>query len=125
MFTVLLDTCVLVPSLQRVALLQCAAGGVYRPVWSAAILDELNYALTRLLSLQGRAGDEVDANLKRLLDQMARAFPEAAFTDWGSLVSDHRGARPDDAHVVAAAIVTGAQVIVTSHQVVKETGNWC
>lgn len=116
MFTALLDTCVLVPSLQRDVLLQCAASGVYRPVWSAAILDELTYTLTRLLSLQGRAGDEVDAYVKRLLDQMARAFPDAAITDWEPLVPTIVVPDPADAHVVAAAIVAGAQIIVTSDQ---------
>lgn len=97
MFTALLDTCVLVPSTQRDVLLECASTEIYRPVWSQAILDELAYTLTRLLTLKGRTTDEVNAYVTRLRNQMGNAFPD-----------------PDDTHVVAAALTAGAQVIVTS-----------
>lgn len=43
--------------------------GVYRPVWSTAILDELSYTLTRLLAAQNRSGDEVRAYVTRLCKQ--------------------------------------------------------
>lgn len=116
MFTALLDTCVLVPSLQRDVLLECAAGGVYRPVWSAAILDELSYTLTRLLTDRGRSADEVSAYVTRLCRQMDQAFPDATITGWEHLLPTIVVPDPDDTHVVAAAVVAGAQLIVTSDQ---------
>jgi hypothetical protein len=68
MFAALLDTSVLWPSLQRDFLLSLAVEGLYRPLWSTAILD-------------GTFG-----------------LPDV-----------------DDEHVVAAALVGGADVIVTSN----------
>src|SRR5262245_27525988 len=42
MTTALLDTCVLVPSGARDVLLEIASTGIYRPLWSTAILAELD-----------------------------------------------------------------------------------
>jgi predicted nucleic acid-binding protein len=115
-FTAMLDTCVLVPSLQRDVLLECAAAGVYRPLWSAAILAELDDVLTRLLSARGRPDSEVTAYRRRLRSQMAAAFPDALVTGWEPLEPTIDTPDPGDAHVVAAALTGGAHVIVTDDQ---------
>ena len=115
MFTALLDTCVLVPRhpTRRPPRMRAAAG-IYRPVWSQAILDELAYTLTRLLTLKGRTRDEVDAYVTRLRNQMRHAFPDALTTGWDHLLPTITIPDPDDTHVVAAALTAGAQLIVTN-----------
>ena len=75
---------------------------IYRPVWSQAILDELAYTLTRLLTLKGRATDEVNAYVTRLRNQMGNAFPDALTTGWDHLLPTITIPDPDDTHVVAA-----------------------
>ena len=104
-YVAVLDACVLVPASLRDTLLRAAAEGLFRPVWSRAILDEVG----RTLSLkQNLPQDKVE----RLLGAIEEAFPEAMIeVDLGQQHATM--AAPEDCHVVALAIAGEAQVIVT------------
>lgn len=115
MFIALLDTSVLWPSLQRDFLLSLAIERVYRPVWSEAILAELEYH--EALKLQKRGAEEEDAQTSaaRLVGQMRAAFSDAEVAGWEPLEGSYGLPDPNDEHVVAAAQIAGAGVIVTAN----------
>jgi predicted nucleic acid-binding protein len=106
-FRVVLDACVLYPFSLRDTLLRAAADGFYQLYWSPQILDEV----TRNL-VENRQMSQAQAD--RLRAAMERAFPEALITGHEALV-DAMPNDPKDRHVVAAAVVAGAQVIVTDN----------
>ncbi len=103
---VLLDACVLYPTVLREVLAGVAAWGGFRPLWSARILEEWCRAAARL----GPEGEAV-----------ARAERAALEADWpGAGVVPRSGdlARlhlpdPDDVHVLAAAVAGHADVLCT------------
>ncbi len=115
MFTALLDTCVLVPSFLRDALLEIAEAGVYRAVWSEAILAELEDTLLYLFDQAGRDPQASRSAIHRLRRQMATAFPDAVVTGWEPLEGACELPDPDDRHVLAAAVKGRADVIVTDN----------
>lgn len=115
MFAALLDTSVLWPSLQRDFLLSLAIEGLYRPLWSTAILDELCYHEAQKLVRRGHDPALAEQKAQRLVDQMSSAFDDAVVANWESLEGTFGLPDVDDEHVVAAALVGGADVIVTSN----------
>ena len=103
-FSVVLDTCVLYPAHLRDTVLRLAERGLYRPLWSADIVEEL----VRNLVDAGIAPAVVD----RLVGEMRSAFPDAEVTGYRSLV-DGLSCDPKDRHVLAAAVRADAAAIVT------------
>jgi len=112
-FAALLDTCVLWPSLQRDFLLSLAVEGLYRPVWSSAILAELEYEEAAKWVRRGADKHEAACRASRLISRMRMAFDDAEVSGWEALDGTYGLPDPDDEHVVAAAFVAGAGVIVT------------
>lgn len=106
-FTIFVDACVLFSAAQRDLLLRVADTNVFRIKWSDDVLAETaqNLQLER-----GLAVSQTD----RLLSHMNRAFPDACVSQdcYQSLVNAMR-TDPKDRHVLAAAIVARADVLVT------------
>ncbi len=101
-----LDANVLFPTVLREILADVAQAGLFRPLWSARILEEWRRAAARQGEDTGRIAG---AEIALLTDR----FPGAA-TD----ADGHRSAGldlpdPDDAHVIEAALNGGARIIVT------------
>lgn len=113
--TALLDTSVLWLSLQRDFLLSLAVKGLYRPIWSQAVLDELIEAEVEKRIKRGAEPDQARVVAQRLADQMNWAFDDSCVHGWEPLVGSYRLPDPDDEHLVAAAVVGGAQVIVSDN----------
>lgn len=113
-FTAVVDACSLVPALSRNLLLTMAEAEFYRLRWSVEILDEVERAITKLLSERGD-GDAA-SRAGRVRRAMEAAFEDAAVTGHEALIVCLRDLPdPGDAHVLAAAIQTRASVIVTEN----------
>jgi hypothetical protein len=112
-FTALLDTCVLWPSLQRDFLLSLAVEGLYRPIWSTTILEELEYTEERKLVQRGEEPPKAALRAQHLTREMRQAFDDAEVEGWEGLEGTYGLPDPDDEHVVAAAVVGGAGAIIT------------
>jgi predicted nucleic acid-binding protein len=106
-YKALLDACVLFPAALRDTLLRAAARGHYRVLWSDLILDEA----TRNLVEKGFVND---SQATHLVEQMASYFPGAKVTGFESLIPSMLN-NEKDRHVLAAAVVGDAEVIVTSN----------
>jgi predicted nucleic acid-binding protein len=112
-FVAVLDTCVLWPSLQRDFLLSLAVEGLYRPLWSSAILAELAECEALKLIDKGNPRDEAQRQAAHLVEQMQASFAGACVEGWETLEGSYGLPDPDDEHLVAAAVVGGADAIVT------------
>lgn len=104
-FPAFLDTCVLFGASLNDTVLRIAEQGAFRPHWSAEVLEELRRNLLALPTVSDRGAN-------RRLQAMQDAFPEASVDGYGPLVSSMT-CHPKDRHVLAAAVYSGCQVLVT------------
>ena len=103
---VLIDACVLYPTVMREVVLGWAATGAFAPLWSARILEEWRRAALRHGPGLGIVAEGEIALLRARWPRAQVAVPEGAEADLS--LPD-----PDDRHVLAAAVAGGADVLLT------------
>ncbi len=96
-------------------LLSLAIEGLYRPVWSGVVLAELEYEEAAKLVTRGSDPTVAKRRACHLVAQMRSAFDDALVVGWEGLEGSYGLPDPDDEHVVAAAVVANAGVIVTEN----------
>ncbi|GAA6207666.1 PIN domain-containing protein [Cognatishimia sp. WU-CL00825] len=103
---ILLDTCVIYPTVMREVLLGVAKAGVFQPLWSARILEEWARAARKI----GPTG-EMQARSEIAL--LTAAWPKSSVIWKPSLEARLYLPDPADVHVLAAAISGSADAIIT------------
>ena len=106
-FVVLYDACVLFPAPLRDILLRIAVTGIVRARWTERILDEC------FRNISEQRPDLKPNALTRTRKLMNEAVPDCLVEGFEDLVEGLRLPDPNDRHVLAAAIRSGAQAIVT------------
>lgn len=105
-FVALFDACVLYPAPLRDLLLRLAGTGLFRARWSAEIHAEWMNAVLR-------DRPDLTARLARTRAKMDEAIPDSLVTGHAALIPHLSLPDAGDRHVLAAAIVGRADVIVT------------
>jgi predicted nucleic acid-binding protein len=106
-FVVVYDACVLYPAPVRDLLLRMAVTGLVRARWSEEILDEV---FRNLASNRPELTREALGRTRNLMNQ---AVPDCIVSGYQSLLPDIELPDSNDRHVLAAAVRSGAQAIVT------------
>jgi predicted nucleic acid-binding protein len=106
-FTVVYDACVLFPNALRDFLVRLGMSGLFRAKWSGQILDEV------FRNIREKYPDIKPERLERTRRLMTEAVRGCIVERYEDLVDTIELPDLDDRHVVAAAIRSGAQVIVT------------
>ena len=120
-FVVVYDANALYGNAQRDLLIRIAQSGLVQAKWTDQILDEM------LGNLGKKRPDIPPEKLGILRDLMNKAVRDCLVTGYEPLIESLRLPDPDDRHVLAAAIRSGAQVIVTTnlrHFPEAELGQW-
>jgi len=106
-FTCVLDTNVIYPIDIRDLLFWFASYDLFTPKWSKHIFTEWENVMQR----KGIPGNEI----QKRLEKAQRAFPDALVDNYESLVNALELPDDKDRHVLAAAIKTNANIIVTNN----------
>ena len=106
-FIAVLDACLLYPAPLRDLLLSMADEGLFKPKWSVEIQDEWSR------NLLANRPDLKKEQLQSTIRGMDLAFPDSNVENYESLISSITLPDVNDRHVVAAAIRSKANVIVT------------
>ncbi len=105
---VLLDTCVMFPTVMREMLLGVAGQGLFTPLWSDRILEEWARAARRL-------GPTGEMQARGEIALLGVRWPKACVQYPPSLESRLWLPDPADIHVLAAAIAGHADLIITQN----------
>jgi predicted nucleic acid-binding protein len=106
---VVLDACVLYPLPLRDTLLRAAQQNLYAGRWSRRILDEVARTLVNDRRATPEQGMSLIHATERAFERMLR-FQKAAIAPLESAMTNE----PGDRHVLAAAVASDAEAIVTS-----------
>ncbi len=101
---VLIDACVLYPTVLREIVMQLASTGAFMPLWSSRILEEWRCAAMK-------RGDGAIAAVE--IESVGAMFPDASVVPSQTTQSRLSLPDPDDVHVLAAAIDGNAQELLT------------
>lgn len=103
---VVLDACVLFPTVLREILTGVAGRGGFEPRWSARILEEWARATRKL-------GEGAEVIARGEIVALSVAFPQAMVPPAAGVEARLMLPDPDDVHVLATAIAASADLIVT------------
>lgn len=106
-FTCVLDTNVIYPLWTRDLLMWFAHYDLYTPKWSQNIFIEWNNVMIR------KGNSEAEAHKRT--NAMNKAFPDALVENYEVLIESLNLPDMDDRHVLAAAIKTNANLIITNN----------
>jgi predicted nucleic acid-binding protein len=106
MTRVLIDTCVLYPSILRSVLIGCAKAGLFEPLWSERIIGEWRRAADR-----NGIGPEAGIEIAILTSDWRHAMVEVPAGAADDLILPDQ----DDRHVLAAAIAGQADELLTAN----------
>lgn len=106
-FTCVLDTNVIYPIDIRDLLFWFASYDLFTPKWSKHIFSEWEKVMKRK--------EIPDEEIKKRISKAQRAFPDALVENYETLVDSLTLPDEKDRHVLAAAIKTNANVIVTNN----------